>query len=158
MNHRDALFLFFFCFASCNYKFLVYKRYVVEDEKGYLVFTQDEVNFFPTKDTVDNYFLGEKNKEKGYRIDFSTDWLDSLSTDYSFAAEMEPKKFSIIPVVVRSYLGNVWQEKSEQNTFSYLWEGKRQILRYKVYDFRSIIHISVVRESDRKRLKGISQQ
>lgn len=153
-NKAITLLLFFFL-GSCSYK-LADKHYVIQDQKGYLVFTQDEVNFYPSKDTIDTKFLADNNKKEGYRLGFDTNWLDSLSTDYSYATERKyPKKFSIIPVEVRSYLGNAWQKESEKNTFTYWWDNQLRTLRYKVYDFRSIIHIAVVRERDVKRLDSL---
>ncbi|HTE30925.1 MAG TPA: hypothetical protein VK666_11170 [Chryseolinea sp.] len=141
-------------FASCNYKLLVDKRYVVQREQGYLVFRGDYgVIFFSTKDTLDSRFLSDEGRKEGYEIEFDTDWLDSLSVDYSYIPAFKGVKFSILPVDITYYLGDFWQKKGEQNVIEYNWNNQRRILRFKQHDWRQILMISVVREEDKKRVR-----
>lgn len=150
------LLLLSFVLVSCKYNLFVDKRYVIQDTKGYLVFREDEVVFFPTNDTVDVEFLADKQKKKGYRIEFATDWLDSLSTDYSHLLFIKnDKRLSIIPVEIRNYLGVDWKKHDEESTMEYKWNNATNVLHYKIHDWRQILMISVVRESDRKRLSNL---
>ena len=72
-KQASILLLLSFILTSCRYKFFVDKRYVVQDTKGYLVFREDEVVFFPSNDTIDVKFLADNGKKKGYKIEFTTD-------------------------------------------------------------------------------------
>lgn len=158
MTCKQALILLLLSFVlvSCKYKLFVDKRYVVQDTKGYLVFREDEVVFFPTNDTADIDFLADKHKQKGYRIEFATDWLDSLSTDYSHLLYIKnDKRLSIIPVKIRNYLGVDWEKHDEESTIEYKLNNETNVLHYKVHDWRQILMISIVRESDRKRLNNL---
>ncbi len=143
-----------FTLVSCNYKLFVNKRQIVQKEHGYLVFTGDYgVFFFPSKDTVDAKFLSDKEVKEGYKVEFETDWLDSLSVDYTFSNTSKGEKLSIIPVRITFYLGDSWQEKDEQSYVEYSWDNEMHKLKYKQHDWRQILMISVVREEDKKRLK-----
>ena len=153
---RFIILLFSFFLACCNYKLLVDKRYVVHNQKGYLVFREDEAVFFPTKDTIDAKFLADKHKKQGYKVKFTTDWLDSLSADYSHLLFIKnDKRLSIIPVEIRNYLGVDWEKHDEENTIDYKWGNETHVLHYKIHDWRQILMISVVREIDRKRVKEL---
>jgi hypothetical protein len=89
-------------------------------------------------------------------VEFTTDWLDSLSTDYSHLLFIKnDKRLSIIPVEIRNYLGVDWKKHDEENTIDYKWENETHVLHYKIHDWRQILMISVVREIDRKRLKEL---
>lgn len=62
LNKLFGLTISVLVFASCSYKILVDKRYVVKREQGYLFFRGDYgVVFFPTKDTIDSKFLSDKS-------------------------------------------------------------------------------------------------
>lgn len=148
-----------FVFTSCNYKLLIDKRYVVQHERGYLIFRGEYgVFFYPTKDTLDSKFLSDKKKREGYKVEFDTDWLDSLSVDYSYISAFKNVKLSIIPVEITYYLGDSWQKKDEQSVIKYNWNDELFILRFKQHDWRQILMISVVREEDIKRLKGLKSE
>jgi hypothetical protein len=142
-------------FISCNYKLVVNKRYVVKEEQGYLVFRDGEVSFYPATDTIDVKFLANRKNKEGYKIEFRTDWLDSLSADYSYAYVVKNAKFSLIPVNITYYLGDMWQTDSEKNVIDYKWNNEAFSLHFKEYDYRNILMISVVRETDRKRLNDL---
>lgn len=142
---------------SCSHEIMVNKRYVVKDEIGYLVFTQDEVIFYPFNDTIDVNFLGAKNHKEGYRVGFRTQWLDSMSVDYSAITKRSyPKKFSMVPVQVRYYLGEMWGKSSTKNSFSYLWNDQEKTLHYEIDDWRQILSISVLRQREKELLKKIN--
>lgn len=146
--------------SSCSYKrLLADKRYIVQDVKGYLVFREGtDVTFYPFKDTIDAYFLADKHKEEGYKIGYDTYWMDSLSIDYSYLREAEKggSKLSILPVEIRYYLGDSWQKKDEKNTIYYYWNNELRTLVFKQHDWRSIIHIVLLRKSDEERAKKLN--
>ena len=143
---------------SCNYKLFVNERYVVQSERGYLVFRDGETTFYPTRDTIDAKFLSDYYKRTGYKIDYATDWLDSLSINYSNTYIVENAKFSLIPVEITYYLGDVWQQKSERNSIEYKWDSKTFTLHFKQHDWRRILMIAVVRDSDRRRLAELKTE
>jgi len=152
-----VLIAFVFIIASCNFKLFVDKKYVVQHVQGFLVFRgENEATFYPTKDTVDAKFLADKKKKEGYRVEFNTGWLDSLSVDYSYISTIKGVRLSIIPVEVTYYLGDAWQKEDEQNSIEYNWEDKLFVLRFKQHDWRQILMIAVVREQDKKRLKELN--
>jgi hypothetical protein len=142
----------FLLLSSCNYK-VTNKKYIVKDVKGYLVFREEESIFFPYNDTIDIMFLADKNKKEGYKIGYDTYWFDSLSIDYSQLknAEGYKVKFSIIPVEIRYYLGDVWMKKDEINTMYYKWNNEIMSLRFKQHDWRNIISIFLLRKGDQER-------
>ena len=155
-KQASILLLLSFILTSCRYKFFVDKLYVVQDTKGYLVFREDEVVFFPSNDTIDVKFLADKGKKKGYKIEFTTDWLDSLSTDYSNLLYIKnDKRLHLLPVKIRNYLGVDWEKHDEESTIDYIWKNKKHVLHYKIHDWRQILMISVARENDRKRLSDL---
>jgi len=138
--------------GSCNYKF-VNKRYIVKDIKGYLVFNNNnDVVFFPYEDTVDMNFLSDNHKKKGFRVEFDTYWLDSISTDYSNLLYIEnDNRFSIIPAEIRCYLGTGWQTEDEYSAISYKLNNRTFELPYRLHDWRYIIEIHLLRKSDKAR-------
>ena len=147
------IFSFFIILTSCNYRLFVDKRYIVQEQKGYLVFNQNQVIFFPTKVTIDMEFFSDKHMGEGYSVEFRTAWLKTLSTDYSNLLFIKnDKNLSVIPVAITSYLGSMWQKEDEQNTVDYKLDGVAHTLRYKQHDWRQILFISVVREIDKRRL------
>lgn len=157
MSNKSILILIILFFlTSCNYR-LVNKRHVVQDTKGYLVFREGEVIFFPFKDTIDAHFLADKTKDRGYRIGFDTYWLDSLSTDYSNLLYIEnDTKFSIIPVEIRYYLGSGWQKEDEYSSIGYKWKNETFELPYRLHDWRSILEVHLLRKSDKERAKNLN--
>jgi hypothetical protein len=46
------------------------------------------------------------------------------------------------------------KKKGEQNVIEYNWNNELFVLRFNQHDWRQILMISVVREEDKKRLKG----
>jgi hypothetical protein len=153
---RILITLLFPLLASCNYRFFVDKHYIVREDKGYLVFNNDQIVFFPTKDTIDAKFLADKHKKEGYKVEYDTDWLDSLSTNYSNLLFIEnDKRLSIIPVKIRNYLGELWRPVSDKGTIDYKWNNEKYTIRYETADWRQILMISAVRESDIKRIKDL---
>lgn len=88
--------------------------------------------------------------KEGYRVEFQTDWLDSLSYDYTSINSVKGQRLSIIPVIITYYLSDSWQEKDEQSYVEYSWENEMHKLKYKQHDWRQILMISVVREEDKK--------
>lgn len=156
LNKLFCLTVLLLVFASCNYKLLVDKRYVVKREQGYLLFRGDYgVVFFPTKDTVDSKFLSDKRKKNGWKIEFDTEWLDTLSIDYSYIPVFKNVKLSIIPVEITYYLGDSWQKEGDQDVIEYNWKDQLFVLPFKQHDWRKVLMLSVVREKDKQRLKGM---
>jgi hypothetical protein len=129
----------------------------VQHARGFLVFRgEDEVTFYTTKDTIDSKFLADKQKKEGFKVDFDTNLLDSLSVDYSYIPLAKGIRLSILPAEITYYLGDAWQKKDEQNVIEYNWDNQLFILRFKQHDWRQILMISVVREKDKKRLKELN--
>lgn len=159
MNRKQiiiAILLFPIFIASCNYRFIVDKRDIIQNQAGYLVFRKGEVTFYPTNDTIDADFLSNKHKQEGYQLEYDTDWLGNLSTDYSKLRVAEnASKFSIIPVEVTYYLSRMWRPISDKNEFSYKWNNNIHTLRFETADYRQILGISLVRYSDRKHWKDM---
>lgn len=146
-----------FLLSSCGYRrLLADKRYIVQDVKGYLVFTDIDVVFYPYKDTIDAHFLADKHKAKGYKIGYDTYWMDSLSTDYSDLLYFKnDTKLSIIPVEVRYYLGSTWEKEDEYGSINYKWKEDTFELPYRYHDWRSIIHIVLLRKRDEERAEKL---
>jgi hypothetical protein len=142
--------------GSCNYKLLADKRYIVQDQPGYLVFNNSQIIFFPSRDTIDTKFLADRHKKEGYKVEYDTDWLDSLSINYDTLLFIKNDvRFSIIPVEIKYYLGSTWQLISDKSTVDYRFNDNTHTLSYEIVDYRQILGISLVRDSDRKRLKDM---
>ncbi len=150
------LLLLSICITSCNRKLFVDKRYIVQDQRGYLVFNNSQIIFFPAKDTVDSKFLTDRHRKEGYKLEYDTDWLDSLSADYSRLLYVKnDKRLSFIPVEITYYLGGAWRVTSDKSTVNYKFNDNTYTLSYETADYRQILGISLVRYSDRKRLKDM---
>lgn len=148
-----------FC-TSCNYKFFVNKRQVVNEQKGYLFYFNSEVFFFPYKKSMDSVFLSS-NHSDGFKIN-SRDgmgWLDSLAKNYEVyisksipALNQKKDTISLLQVSLRYYLGKEWDGSFEKKNLFYYWNSERRLIKYRIYDFRNILQISLVRKEDIKKI------
>ncbi len=152
-----------FLFVSCNYKFLVHKKYIVQEQKGFLLFyyskPHQEAIFFPFKDTIDRIFLN-KNHKNGYRIqDKDLDYLKDMAVKHSFKqyvlingkSVLTTDTLTLIPVAIRYYFGSAWRTQkfnSEKVLIRYEHNDKGRELAYHIYDDRIILGISLTRKND----------
>jgi len=154
MKNVMYVFIIFLLFIACNKRLLVDKRSVVNSVNGYLTFFKGQVVFYPWKDTNDVDFLNNSHKN-GFRVRRKDiDWLDSIATRYPIFISKEipimqlPDTISIIPVKVQYFLGDNWTKKSATNTLFYYQNNTSHTVTYKLSDYRQILLISVIRDSD----------
>lgn len=153
---------------ACNYKLFVHKKKIVQEQNGYLVFyysdTYQDIAFFPSKDTVDKRFLSQSHvndyriwdenvrneimylKERAFNYAFQR-------TNYKSETAISVDTLYLIPVTVRYYLGDLLyfnQHGPQHSSILYEFDKKGHELRYNVDDYRNVLLVSVLRDSDRK--------
>ncbi len=160
MNKSLSFILIICLFGSCNYKLLVDKGRIIEERKGYLVFFHNDIVFFESKDTLDVKFM-DVSHTNGFRIEWqNTEWLKKLSHKAPIINDIkgsnEKAFISLIPVMIRYYLGDTWQKVSEKNVIYYGFDKKMKGMIYKVHDYRRILLISVLRKTDVERISPLT--
>lgn len=143
-------------FGSCNYKLFVSKKSIVQNKNGYVLFLRSDIIFFEYNDTLDSKFLNS-NHRNGFKIDgLLLNWMDSIAGKVKISIEMQQSKLdetiSIIPVNIVYYLGDTWQKHSEKNLIRYRTEDGVGSLLYKLYDYRKILLITLLRKTDIKKI------
>lgn len=154
-----------FALTACNSALLVHKGNVVYNQPGYIVFyyPDQEALFFPWKDTLDERFL-QVNHKNGFRLDRDIKdlvYLGNLATKNIVLKDIIQDGRSlqvddtmrIIPVKIRYYWGDSWRpnrkiNNDQKTTIRYSYLKNNVELKYRIYDNRRILLISVVRTSD----------
>lgn len=157
MKTTKLITIFLLLLTACNYKLLVDKKRIVNSQNGYLTFFKGEAVFYPWQDSIDYDFLKMSHKN-GFKVkETNIDWLDSIANRYPIHVSKEapvmqlPDTISIIPVNMQYYLGNSWSKESEKINLYYYWDDVRQVLSYKLYDYRYIVRITAIRKNDIER-------
>ncbi|ACU61679.1 hypothetical protein [Chitinophaga pinensis] len=165
MKRHLVLYFMLIVGFSCNRVMFVEKKDLINSHKGYLIFyyESEEALFFPSKDSVDSEFLSKSHKD-GYRIASSENdlvYLRKLAVSQAIVKNIlqngrsiqVPDSVKLIPVKVKYY----WGEKSAlklqkaidgSNSIRFEYSNKEIKLSYRIYDYRRVMSIDLIRRSD----------